>query len=86
MLSLRTSDGLDLHQVGERFGERYAAVLRAALRRKLGSGLVRQHSHGDVWSLADPEGWLVSNSIISGLFAQVQDSCAEAERQQRCHA
>ena len=86
MLGLRTSDGLDLSAVSERFGERYAAVLRAALQRKARAGLVAKFRAEDVWSLTDPEGWLLSNDVISLLFAQVQDSRESILRRRQGHS
>ena len=80
MLSLRTSDGLDLKRVAEDFGHSYATVLRTALQNKQASGLVLPGRDGQHWRLSDPEGFLVSNAIISDLFALVQNHGEKAGR------
>ena len=83
MLSLRTSDGLDLDAVAARFGERSASVLQAALQQKSKSGLVVPAGQGQRWRLSDPEGFLLSNSVISDLFALLDDSKVSDCRQRQ---
>ena len=85
MLSMHLSEGLDLGSVASRFGAHHANILRLALQRKLSSGLV-VHKGADVWTLADPDGWLVSNSIISDLFNVVQQSSTTSRRQHQAGA
>ena len=67
MLRLRLSDGLDFRVVAEHFGEERASSIRSALRRHVDRGLVEER--GSCVRLADPEGFLVSNGIISDAFA-----------------
>ena len=93
MLRLRLSDGLDLAQLGARFGAQQAAAAAAALAPHVGAGLAeviadRGHAlgcaprargagaegggedlSGCVVRLTDPEGFLVSNDVISDVFA-----------------
>lgn len=80
MLSLRTSDGLDLRQVAADFGDSHAAMLRTALQNKQASGFVLPGRADQHWRLSDPEGFLLSNSIMSDLFALVQSQDQTAGR------
>jgi oxygen-independent coproporphyrinogen-3 oxidase len=77
MLRLRLGDGLDLRQLaashveGEEAAERVRAALQPHVERGWvvaggggGSGEVQQ-----VLRLADPQGFVVSNDIISDVFA-----------------
>lgn len=107
MLRLRLSDGLDLAQLGARFGAAPAAAAAAALAPHVGAGLaevVADGSHalgsgsrghaaggkgggeglsGSVVRLTDPEGFLVSNDVISDVFAALvpDDAAAPAADQ-----
>ena len=67
MLRLRLSDGLDFRVVAEQFGEERVSRIRSALQRHVDKGLVEEG--GSCIRLADPEGFLVSNDIISDAFA-----------------
>jgi coproporphyrinogen III oxidase-like Fe-S oxidoreductase len=70
MLSLRTARGLDVHLVQEWYGQPvYDAILAAAqpfLERRL-----LQWSSNRYLRLTDPAGFLLSNDVISSLFAAI---------------
>ncbi|KAK9814526.1 hypothetical protein WJX72_007398 [[Myrmecia] bisecta] len=70
MLRLRLADGLDLRQVEDTFGRATAADVRRVLQRHVSTGLVT-HNDTNVMRLSDPAGFLVSNDIISDVFAAV---------------
>ena len=70
MLRLRTADGLDLEEVGARFGGAAAAAVERGLAPHAEAGrAVRVASTASTWRLTDPAGFVVSNSIISDVFA-----------------
>lgn len=107
MLRLRLSDGLDLAQLGARFGTAPTAAAAAALAPHVDAGLAevvadrahalssgsRGHAAGAkgggeglsrcVVRLTDPEGFLVSNDVISDVFAALvpDDAAAHAADQ-----
>ena len=74
MLSLRTSDGLDLDALGASYGPRVVDAVCSELEKYSAGGFVQFGSkrgiHGSrrAW-LTDPEGFLISNDIISSVFA-----------------
>ena len=76
MLRLRTSDGLQLSNFQQSYGERFAEALLRVLQRHEEAGLVsRIHGAGDSvvgYRLTDPEGFLLSNDVMSDCFAAVQ--------------
>lgn len=72
MLRLRMSDGLSISEVSERFGASTARVVEERARQHVAGGTVEMQ--GDRLVLADPEGLLVSNSIISDLFAALDEA------------
>lgn len=78
MLRLRTSDGIDLSQVRQHFGRQLADAVHTALQKHEAAGLVRSRSHAgdsvgaETYQLTDPEGFLLSNDIMSDCFAAVQ--------------
>jgi oxygen-independent coproporphyrinogen-3 oxidase len=74
MLRLRTADGLDVGEVGARFGAAAAAAVDRALAAAADAGraVVRDAaagSPGRVWRLTDPVGFVVSNAVIADVFA-----------------
>lgn len=102
MLSLRTSDGLDLQRFRDRFGDRAASAVSATLQGHVehglvvpfadGAGGVQWRSSSDRGSsssvtvgavagsvrLRAPEGFLLSNAVISDVFAALDRSPAAA--------
>ena len=81
MLRLRTADGLDLGDFGERLGSGAVRAVKKALDPHEQAGLVEQSSEEGkeeksegsrgraVVRLTDPDGFLVSNDIISDVFS-----------------
>jgi coproporphyrinogen III oxidase-like Fe-S oxidoreductase len=68
---LRTSEGLDLDWVEQRYGEKCVqAILEGA---QLGLELKFAQLDRNILRLADPEGFLYSNSIISSIIAELED-------------
>ncbi len=91
MLSLRTADGLDLQLLEGRFGAQARRAAQHALGGFVGQGLVlgvgadgRRLAAGQGLGaaarvrLSDPEGFLVSNDVISDVFAALGDVGAGA--------
>lgn len=88
MLRLRTREGLDLREVAEKWGEREARAIRDALAPSVAAGFAAEEGGGGaeqgavssscwpVVRLTDPEGFLVSNSVISDVFVGL-DAVAE---------
>ena len=89
MLRLRTREGLDLGEVAGRWGEREARAIREALAPSVAAGLAAEEGRGfssssssdprsswPIVRLTDPEGFLVSNSVISDVFVGL-DAVAE---------
>lgn len=72
MLRLRLSDGLDCRILTRQFGAAMAGVVEDALRPHELEGLVERS--GDCVRLQDPKGFLVSNDIISDVFAAIDDA------------
>lgn len=76
MLALRTADGLDLTALGEAYGVAVVEKVVAGTREFTGQGLVELRRHGcsdrsvSHMRLTDPQGFLVSNDVISSIFAQ----------------
>lgn len=69
---LRTSEGLDLNWICHEFGSQYENAIRrgAALGIELGMATVDERG---VLKLTDPRGLLYSNSIISTIFAELEN-------------
>ena len=79
MLRLRLADGLDLAAVAGQHGEVAATAIRRALEPHMARGLVaaadlgRQSARaGSRFRLTDPAGFLVSNDVISDVFAALR--------------
>ncbi|KAK9868242.1 hypothetical protein WJX84_003734 [Apatococcus fuscideae] len=70
MLSLRTSDGLSLQQLEQRFGRTVRSAVEGTVGRHEAQGLV-SHSQPERIRLTDPEGFLLENDIVSDIFAAV---------------
>ena len=71
MLSLRLADGLDMQQIHNNFGNQAVQQVMAAVQRHVQSGLVKVQpleARLPRICLADPDGFLVSNDIISDIF------------------
>ena len=88
MLRLRLADGLDMALVSERYGLPAAERIRQSLERHMAVGLVSATESLHVTRgeellmpyalrLADPDGFLVSNDIISDVFAGLSDGDSE---------
>lgn len=69
MLRLRLSDGLDFRILRKEFGEAAASIVAASLQQHVPKGLVEALDNGQRLRLSDPGGFLVSNDIISDVFA-----------------
>jgi oxygen-independent coproporphyrinogen-3 oxidase len=91
MLRLRTADGLDLGLLEGRFGAAARQAVQRSLGGFAGQGLVlgcgadgRRLEAGEGLGsaarvrLSDPEGFLVSNDVISDVFAALGDVGAAA--------
>lgn len=72
---LRTSDGLDLDWIQERFGEDKLALILKGASGSLELGLAeivpRDRHTPHTLRLKDPNGFLFSNYIISSIFAEL---------------
>lgn len=71
MLSLRLADGLDMQRIHNDYGNQAAQRVMAAVQRHVQSGLVKLQpleARLPRICLADPDGFLVSNDIISDIF------------------
>lgn len=82
MLGLRLSEGLQREEIVKSFGEKAWSQLKDGVKDFVQSGLVEMvdksgnvlgNSHGEVESLrlTKPEGFLLSNEVISSLFSLV---------------
>ena len=78
MLSLRTADGLDLDAMERRFGAAASDAVWAALLPYAARGLVAAFSSSSARPLGarltDPRGFLLSNDVISSVFAAIDRS------------
>lgn len=83
MLSLRLADGMDMALVSERYGVSAAERICKSLEPHMARGLVavaegglgqqRGEQDGRSLRLVDPQGFLVSNDIISDVFVALSD-------------
>jgi oxygen-independent coproporphyrinogen-3 oxidase len=72
MLALRTADGLNLEYITENYGEDTCRVIESVLTPYISSGHVRLNPssiNSKNIGLTDPLGFLLSNTIISDVFA-----------------
>ena len=79
MLRLRLADGLDLAAVAGQHGGVAASRIRRALEPHMARGLVasagkgqQSAQAGSKFRLTDPAGFLVSNDVISDVFAALR--------------
>lgn len=72
MLRLRLSDGLDFRILEEQFGVKAATTVESALLPHIEKGLAEPLGCGNGVRLKDPEGFLVSNDIISDIFVSLE--------------
>jgi len=72
---LRTTDGLSLTWVASRFGDAYVdAILRGAqLGLEFGFAVLEDGDPTRVLRLTDPDGLLLSNSILSSIFVELDE-------------
>ena len=71
MLSLRLSEGLLMEGLNERFGVNVEDKIWKAVQKYEAERLIQVEDHGKRIRLSDPDGFLVSNSIISDIFASL---------------
>jgi oxygen-independent coproporphyrinogen-3 oxidase len=78
MMRLRTADGLDLDDFGHRYGSGPVRLLLRALEPHESAQLALRERAPDrkegalgTLRLADPEGFLLSNDVISDIFAEL---------------
>jgi oxygen-independent coproporphyrinogen-3 oxidase len=74
MKRLRTSDGLDVTWVAERFGHKIASSIRQGAKLGLELGLAEifhDEERRETLRLKDPDGLLYSNYIISSIFVEL---------------
>jgi coproporphyrinogen III oxidase-like Fe-S oxidoreductase len=67
---LRTSDGLSLHYVQQRYGTRYVEAIQKGIQLGLNVDMVSVDRNNTI-RLTDPTGFLYSNSIISNIFYEI---------------
>ncbi len=75
MKRMRTSDGLDLEWIQQRFGSkiRDTIVKGATLGLELNLAEILGEDDRVILRLKDPDGFLYSNYIISSIFAELGD-------------
>mmetsp|Transcript_939 Transcript_939/g.3931 ORF Transcript_939/g.3931 Transcript_939/m.3931 type:complete len:228 (+) Transcript_939:880-1563(+) len=76
MLGLRTKDGIDMEELAQKYGEDCAEQLRGILQP-----VEHVRIEGKRIGLVAPEGFLLSNDIISTVFAEVDDMGAARSTQ-----
>lgn len=69
MLRLRLSDGLDLGMVEAQYGKEKVESITKAIKPHVQQKLVRTFNNSI--ALADPAGFMLSNDIISDVFAEL---------------
>ncbi|MGI0481616.1 radical SAM family heme chaperone HemW [Geminocystis sp. CENA526] len=72
MLGLRLKKGVNLAQIKANFNQKIYHQILQCLDKFLENGLVIFDSVFDRLSLADPEGFLYSNTILTALFAELE--------------
>jgi len=76
MLALRTADGLDVPAFAEKYGNAYVDKILSGVKQFAGQGLVQlKRAAAPDCSLrnvrlTDPDGFLMSNDVISSIFAE----------------
>lgn len=71
MKRLRTSDGLDLEWIQERFGAEQRNTIVKGAQLGLELNMAQLDQDGARLRLVDPDGFLYSNYIISSIFAEL---------------
>jgi oxygen-independent coproporphyrinogen-3 oxidase len=74
MLQLRTRDGLHLQLLSEIYGPTITKKLCSSIVHMLGRTVVYGDENKNSIRLTDPEGFIVSNDIISTIFAALDDN------------
>lgn len=69
---LRTSEGLSLNWIGQEFGASYEEAVRRGAELGMELNMTTIDERGSL-RLTDPEGFLYSNSIISTIFAELEN-------------
>ncbi|KAG5190763.1 oxygen-independent coproporphyrinogen III oxidase [Tribonema minus] len=72
MLGLRLSEGVDLDKLREEVGAEWVERVLRGAREGVEGGLARVE--GGRLALTNPEGMLMSNSVISGIFAELGET------------
>lgn len=72
MLSLRTADGLDLHRIDQVYGNDQTQKILKSIHGYRTSNEVIYSPDKEILRLKDPEGFIISNDIISSIFAALQ--------------
>lgn len=74
MLSLRTADGLNFKALSQQFGDEYTSKILQTVQPFVKDGFVNYiGNQADIIGikLSDPKGFLISNDIISSIFAAI---------------
>jgi putative oxygen-independent coproporphyrinogen III oxidase len=74
MKRLRTSDGLDIKGVKDRFGDDVVSSILEGAKLGLELGLAEHCDETNTLRLKDPDGLLFSNYIISSIFAELEEN------------
>ena len=69
---LRTSDGLSLKHIQERYGIAFVDAIRKGIQVGCDLKMVSIDDQQDIVRLNDPSGFLFSNSIISNIFYELE--------------
>lgn len=78
MVGLRLAEGLSLDQLRQRFGEPVVEAIALCLEPYHHQGLVQEQ--GDRLRLTDPDGFLLSNTILATLFHRFGADVDETDR------
>ena len=69
---LRTRDGLDLQWIHDEYGPDYVVAILEGAQMGLELGLAEHLPELGILRLIDPDGFLVSNSVISSIFVELE--------------
>lgn len=75
---LRTSDGLDMFAIRDRFGNHYYEAILRGSDLALSLNLATHDITTGTLRLSDPDGFLFSNSIISSVFVELEAAAIAA--------
>lgn len=70
---LRTAEGLSLDWVHQKYGDAHVNAILAGAQLSLDLNLARVDNSTNTLQLADPSGFLYSNSIISNIFVELEE-------------